>query len=103
MTGVQTCALPISDLDVDGMGAAICQVQGVRSVHDLHVWTVTAGFPALSAHVLVGQEEDCHAIRRELETILHQRFGIDHTTLQVEHSQDELLSIRPLRSVHRDR
>jgi cobalt-zinc-cadmium efflux system protein len=51
----------------------------------LHVWTVTDGFPALSAHVLVQPGADCHRIRLELETMLHERFGIDHTTLQVEH------------------
>ena len=53
--------------------------------HDLHVWTVTDGFPALSAHVLVQPGADCHRIRLELEALLHERFGIDHTTLQVEH------------------
>jgi len=76
---------------------------GVTDVHDLHVWEISSGFPALSAHVLVGQGEDCHAIRRELEAILAGRFGIDHTTLQVEHAQNELLAIQPLRSVPPDR
>jgi cobalt-zinc-cadmium efflux system protein len=90
-------------LSPEEIGAVVRSHPGVANVHDLHVWEISSGFPALSAHVLVGQEEDCHAIRRELETILHQRFGIDHTTLQVEHSQDELLTIRPLRSVHPDR
>jgi cobalt-zinc-cadmium efflux system protein len=46
---------------------------------------VTSGFPALSAHVLVDNGADCHRIRLELERLLHDRFGIDHTTLQVEH------------------
>jgi cobalt-zinc-cadmium efflux system protein len=54
-------------------------------VHDLHVWTVTSGFPALSAHVLVRQESDCHAARARLAKALSERFGIDHTTLQVDH------------------
>jgi cobalt-zinc-cadmium efflux system protein len=76
---------------------------GVTDVHDLHVWEISSGFPALSAHVLVGQGEDCHAIRRQLEAILQTRFGIDHTTLQVEHAQNELLAIQPLRSNHPDR
>jgi cobalt-zinc-cadmium efflux system protein len=57
----------------------------VVETHDLHVWTVTDGFPALSAHVLVRPGADCHRIRLELEALLHERFGIDHTTLQVEH------------------
>jgi cobalt-zinc-cadmium efflux system protein len=85
------------------IAAAVRSHTGVTDVHDLHVWEISSGFPALSAHVLVGQGEDCHAIRRELETILHDRFGIDHTTLQVEHSQNELLAIQPLRSVPPDR
>ena len=67
------------------VGPAIAAHSGVVETHDLHVWTVTDGFPALSAHVLVQPGADCHRIRLELETMLHDRFGIDHTTLQVEH------------------
>jgi cobalt-zinc-cadmium efflux system protein len=85
------------------IAAALRGHAGVTDVHDLHVWEISSGFPALSAHVLVGQGEDCHAIRRELEAILERRFGIDHTTLQVEHAQNELLAIQPLRSIHPDR
>jgi len=73
-----------ADLDVDNMGAAICRVDGVRSVHDLHVWTVTAGFPALAAHVVVGRGSDRDQIRRRLEMELGESFGIEHTTLQME-------------------
>ena len=57
-------------------------------MHDLHVWTITSGFPALSAHVLVGRGEDCHGRRRELERLLHDEFGIEHTTLQVDHASE---------------
>jgi cobalt-zinc-cadmium efflux system protein len=60
---------------------------GVVEVHDLHVWTITSGFPSLSAHVTVNAAADCHEIRAELERVLHDRFGLDHTTLQVEHAQ----------------
>ena len=67
------------------VGRAIAAHAGVVETHDLHVWTVTDGFPALSAHVLVQPGADCHRIRLELESLLHERFGIDHTTLQVEH------------------
>ena len=67
------------------VGPAIVAHPGVVETHDLHVWTVTDGFPALSAHVLVQPGADCHRIRLELEAMLHERFGIDHTTLQVEH------------------
>jgi cobalt-zinc-cadmium efflux system protein len=67
------------------VGAAIVAHPGVVEAHDLHVWTVTDGFPALSAHVLVDPGADCHRIRLELESMLRERFRIDHTTLQVEH------------------
>ena len=55
---------------------------------------VTSGFPALSAHVLVGPEDDCHAIRLAVEHDIHERFEIEHTTLQVEHRRpEELLQV----------
>jgi cobalt-zinc-cadmium efflux system protein len=69
----------------DDIGRAIAGHPGVAEAHDLHVWTVTDGFPALSAHVLVDPSADCHRIRLELERMLRERFRIDHTTLQVEH------------------
>ncbi len=59
--------------------------QGVVQVHDLHIWTITPGFPALSAHVLVGQSKGCHARRRDLEDLLACEYGISHTTLKVDH------------------
>jgi cobalt-zinc-cadmium efflux system protein len=71
-------------IDVDTMGAHICEVPGVRSVHDLHVWTVTAGFPALAAHVVVAHGADRDRIRQQLEMELGAGFGIEHTTLQME-------------------
>ena len=85
------------------IAAALGGHAGVESVHDLHVWEISSGFPALSAHVLVGRGEDCHRIRRELETMLHERFGLDHTTIQVEHTSDRLLGIASLRSDQPDR
>jgi cobalt-zinc-cadmium efflux system protein len=78
-------------LDVDGMGAAICAEDGVRSVHDLHVWTVTAGFGAIAAHVVVTRDCDRDLVRRRLELTLAERFGIEHTTLQMEEEADEAL------------
>jgi cobalt-zinc-cadmium efflux system protein len=71
-------------LDVDAAGAAICEEEGVRSVHDLHIWTVTSGFGALAAHVVVAADCDRDLVRRRIELLLHERFGIDHTTLQME-------------------
>jgi len=75
-------------MDVRAVGERLAQAPGVVEVHDLHVWTITSGFPALSAHVLVGRGEDCHGRRRELEALLHDEFGIEHTTLQVDHVSD---------------
>jgi cobalt-zinc-cadmium efflux system protein len=74
-----------ADVDPEGIGRALVAEDGVVEVHDLHVWTVTSGFPALSAHVLVEPGADCHAARRHLEQTLAERFGLRHTTLQVEH------------------
>jgi cobalt-zinc-cadmium efflux system protein len=74
-------------LDAEEVGNALAAAPGVTSVHDLHVWTITSGFAALSAHVLVAADEDCHARRRELERLLGERFGLSHTTLQMDHSR----------------
>jgi cobalt-zinc-cadmium efflux system protein len=82
-------------VDPDEIGMALAGAPTVVSVHDLHVWEVTSGFPALSAHVVVGADEDCHATRARLEELLRDRFGIDHSTLQVEHEPRTLLSIDP--------
>jgi cobalt-zinc-cadmium efflux system protein len=84
-------------LDVEAVGQAMAAQPGVAEVHDLHVWEVTSGFPALAAHVVVGRDRDCHAARREIEHALHERFGIEHTTLQVDHEGGELLRIEPAR------
>jgi cobalt-zinc-cadmium efflux system protein len=73
-------------VDVDEVGTAMAAHGRVTEVHDLHVWEIGSGFPALSAHVLVEPDADCHAIRRELEHLLDERFGIEHTTLQVDHA-----------------
>ena len=77
------------ELDTRAIGARLAASPGVVEVHDLHVWTITSGFPALSAHVLVGRGEDCHGRRRELERMLAGEFGIEHTTLQVDHVGEE--------------
>jgi cobalt-zinc-cadmium efflux system protein len=90
-------------LSPDEVAATLRAHAGVTDVHDLHVWEISSGFPALSAHVLVGRAEDCHRIRRELEGLLHERFGLDHTTLQVDHTSERLHDIRPLRNSRPDR
>jgi cobalt-zinc-cadmium efflux system protein len=79
-----------SGVDPTELGRAICGVQGVRSVHDLHVWTVTPGFGALAAHVVVLHGvPDRDLVRRRLEVLLAERFGIEHTTLQMEEEAGE--------------
>jgi cobalt-zinc-cadmium efflux system protein len=80
-------------LDVQAIGTTMAALPTVHEVHDLHVWEVGSGFPALSAHVLVGESDDCHQVRRGLERMLAERFEIEHTTLQVEHVGGDLISI----------
>ena len=73
-------------IDASEVGRVMASAPGVAEVHDLHIWTITSGFPALSAHVLVQPGEDCHARRRDLAELLAHRFGIEHATLQVDHA-----------------
>jgi cobalt-zinc-cadmium efflux system protein len=75
-------------IDAEELGRRLASAPGVVEVHDLHVWTITSGFPALSAHVLVRPGEDCHGRRRELEQLLRDEFEIEHTTLQVDHAAE---------------
>ena len=89
-------------IDPDEVGHALASHKGVVEVHDLHVWEVTAGFPALAAHVVVGGDDDCHGCRRELQALLRERFGIRHTTLQVDHVSwsDLITTIEPRMGSH---
>jgi len=86
-----------SNLNAAEVGQKMASAEGIVEVHDLHIWTITSGFPALSAHVLVGHQEDCHARRRELEGLLTHEYGISHTTLQVDHVGDHHASLETLR------
>ena len=85
------------NLDATEVGQRMASSDGIVEVHDLHIWTITSGFPALSAHVLVGRREDCHARRRELEDLLAREYDISHTTLQVDHVGDHHTSLQTLR------
>ncbi|MCX5379893.1 cation diffusion facilitator family transporter [Streptomyces sp. NBC_00091] len=80
-------------VDPDAVGDRLVGQPPVTEVHDLHIWTITSGQAALSAHVLVEPAGDCHAVRRDLEQLLAKEYGITHTTLQVDHVQDTLLSV----------
>ena len=72
-------------IDPDDVGRTLAAQEGIVEIHDLHVWEVTSGFVAVAAHVVVAPGDDCHLRRRELQNVLHERFGIHHTTLQVDH------------------
>ncbi len=80
-------------IDAEQVGRAMASLPEVVEVHDLHIWTIAPGFPALSAHVLVTPQADCHAARRRLEGLLSERFGLDHTTLQVDHAGERPVTI----------
>lgn len=80
-------------VDPREIGRALARQPGVVEVHDLHVWEVSSGFSALSAHVLVARETDCHAARRQLERVLRERFHLHHTTLQVDHEGGDLIEL----------
>src|SRR3954463_13802056 len=83
-------------IDVQEVGRAMCDVPGVREVHDLHVWTVTSGFAALAAHIRSEPSESADEVRERVEIVLHERFGLDHTTLQV--MPEPLLQLEDRRS-----
>lgn len=80
-------------IDPDRIGRRMAAQDGVVEVHDLHVWEVTSEFPALSAHVTVARETDCHRARLELAELIEREFDIHHTTLQVEHEPAHLVQI----------
>jgi cobalt-zinc-cadmium efflux system protein len=72
-------------LDLAALGTAMAARPHVAEVHDLHIWEITTGMPAASAHVLVEPRQDCHAVRADLEELLSHDYGITHLTLQVDH------------------
>ncbi len=81
-------------LDLGEIEASIRRVPGVRRVHDLHVWTLTSGREAMSAHVVVEDVGASDRLLRELHEVLHARFGIDHTTIQLETEPPAVLRIQ---------
>ena len=86
-------------IDPEQLAETLVGQAGVVSVHDLHVWEISSDMPSLSAHVLVRYDADCHASRRTLEELLEQRYGITHTTLQVDHSSEgRPIQLSPMRA-----
>jgi len=77
----------------DEIGRSLAARDHVAEVHDLHVWQITSGMTAASAHVLVDAGHDCHAVRADLEHVLAADYDISHTTLQVDHVPDPFLQI----------
>ncbi len=84
--------IDVADIDRD-----LHTVPGVLEVHDLHVWEVTSGFPALSAHILVDRTHDCHERRTAIAALLHERYGLEHVTLQIDHRNDTFVASDALR------
>ncbi|MDQ0785771.1 cobalt-zinc-cadmium efflux system protein [Streptomyces sp. B3I8] len=82
-----------TDVDPDVLGDRLAGRSGVVEVHDLHVWQITSGQAALSAHVLVEPGGECHEVRRDLEKVLQGEYAITHTTLQVDHAPERLLQV----------
>jgi cobalt-zinc-cadmium efflux system protein len=87
-------AAPVG-FDPQEIAAEIVANPLVESVHDVHIWLISSGFPALSAHVLVKNQADCHSVRRELEEMLEHTHNLEHTTLQVDHASDHKVTMRP--------
>ncbi|MFF4771945.1 cation diffusion facilitator family transporter [Microtetraspora fusca] len=84
------------------IGRRTAALDTVVEVHDLHVWEVTSGYPALSAHILVAPGADCHAVRLAAERLVREEYGIEHTTLQVDHASPDVLSIGRAEDPHPD-
>jgi cobalt-zinc-cadmium efflux system protein len=82
-------------IDVEAVGDAMARVESVREVHDLHIWTVTSGFPALAAHIRTAPHADVDEVRADVEVVLREQFDITHTTLQM--TVERLLSIEDRR------
>ncbi|AEW97426.1 MULTISPECIES: cation diffusion facilitator family transporter [Streptomycetaceae] len=89
-------------IDPDALGDRLVSRPNVVEVHDLHVWQITSGQPALSAHILVEPDEDCHAVRRDMEDVLREEYGITHATLQVDHAPEQILALIPPGARHAD-
>lgn len=89
-------------LDLPAIGRDMAEVPGIASVHDLHIWTLTSGTIALSAHIVVDGLEHWQEILTRLNELLHDRYGIEHTTLQPETGTHPLkpMSFDPTEAPH---
>lgn len=89
------------DLDLPDVGNAMAAAEGVESVHDLHIWSVTSGIIALSAHVVMRDASQWQSVLAQLQTMLHDRFDIHHTTIQPEFSDHRLQRDLPRTQIER--
>jgi cobalt-zinc-cadmium efflux system protein len=80
-------------LDAKEVGQAMAGVSGVKGIHDLHIWTITSGLDALSAHVVVPVGEDRDAVLDRLQQLLRDRYRIDHATLQVVEERSDRVQV----------
>ena len=80
-------------LDAKAVGQAMVAVPGVKGIHDLHIWTITSGLDALSAHVVVPVGEDRDTVLGHLQSLLRDRFGIDHVTLQIVEERSDRVQV----------
>jgi cobalt-zinc-cadmium efflux system protein len=71
-------------IDLSKVRRSMQMITGVQDVHDLHVWSVSSGFIAMSGHVVIAEGNDGQSILQELRKVLHDRFGLGHTTIQIE-------------------
>jgi cobalt-zinc-cadmium efflux system protein len=78
------------DVDPATLGTALADVDGVAEVHDLHVWQLGPGESAVSAHVIVIPNRDCHGIGETLRQILATDYGLAHATLQLDHMKQDV-------------
>lgn len=80
-------------INIAAIEEAILKHRNVRNIHDLHVWTITSGMEALSVHIVHEQEAEATSLLREIRKNLHDDFGIDHLTIQMETPEDEKESL----------
>jgi len=80
-------------LDAKEVGPAMAGMPGVKGIHDLHIWTITSGLDALSAHVVVPVGEDRDAVLDRLQQLLRERYGIDHVTLQIVEDRSDRIQV----------
>src|SRR5918998_6156636 len=76
-------------INIAAVEETILQTEGVQDVHDLHIWTITSGREALSAHVIYAETISQAELLKQLRSKLHDRFGVDHLTIQMETSDFE--------------